>query len=265
MDIPSEYVVVDVETTGLSPFHGDRICEIGLVRVKNREIHKTYEQLINPERPISPGAAQVNGITEAMLYSAPNFYNVAHEILSQLTDIVVVCHNAPFDIGFIKNEFNLLGIDWAPSGVIDTLQIARNQFRFQSNSLASIATFLRIQTPNAHRALADALTTHKILLHFLGKDESSGWIPASDSSTENPVDLKNVNLLPPELTEFLQTHEDINLTYMDAKGTVTTRRITPFEIEYRSDAIYLIAFCHLRKSERSFRLDRVIKYQRIEL
>ena len=155
--------VFDVETTGLSPLSGDRICEVGLVLARGDQILDTYQTLVNPQRPISPGAARVNGLTDTMVHDAPIFAEIADVLLARMDGAVVVCHNAPFDLGFLSAELARLGRSWQPEAVIDTLALARRQFRFGSNSLSETARRLGVQNAQAHRALGDALTTFYVL------------------------------------------------------------------------------------------------------
>ena len=122
--------VVDVETTGLYPAYGDRVCEVGIVCAQGETILDTYQTLVNPQRPISPGAALVNGLSDADVTGAPLFAEVAEAVLEKIDGAVLVCHNAPFDLSFLEAELRRLGLPWQPEGVIDTLDIARRYFHF---------------------------------------------------------------------------------------------------------------------------------------
>src|SRR5918996_3600632 len=95
------FAYLDVETTGLSPWFGDRICEIAVVRCEGDIVIDSFDSLLNPERPISPGAARVNGLNDIELIHAPYFAEVAESITTLLKDAVIVCHNVPFDLGFL--------------------------------------------------------------------------------------------------------------------------------------------------------------------
>src|SRR6185312_5990138 len=93
----------DIETTGLGVTH-DRIIEIGILRVEENKLVKTFKSVINPEGFVSPFSLQLTGITENELSQAPTFYSVVDEILEILKDCVFVAHNVRFDYGFIRNE-----------------------------------------------------------------------------------------------------------------------------------------------------------------
>jgi DNA polymerase-3 subunit epsilon len=252
-------VAFDVETTGLSAFYGDRICEVGLVRAQGDEILATYQTLVNPGRSISPGAARVNGLTDEQVLQAPPFSEIAPDLLSLLDGALLVCHNAPFDLSFLEAELSRLGLSWQPAGVIDTLDIARRYFSFASNSLSAVSSRLAIATPQAHRALGDALTTFQVFRYFYRRLAGDGVPPGDLLGTYRPaLRTFDENLLPPALQEALSSNKTLEITYIDGKGRETARRITPLRVQAANDYVYVVAFCHLRQAERSFRLDRIV-------
>ena len=102
------FAILDIETTGFHPYYGDRICEIAVLRVRNGKEENSFQSLINPGRPMSPGASSVNGITDEMVIDAPTFGNVVNKILPLFKDACIVCHNAPFDLGFVSNQMRNL-------------------------------------------------------------------------------------------------------------------------------------------------------------
>ena len=95
------FAFLDVETTGLSPWFGDRICEIAVLRCDGEKIIETFDTLLNPGRPISPGAARVNGLKDTDLIDAPQFGDIAEQVMLLVRNAVIVCHNVPFDLGFL--------------------------------------------------------------------------------------------------------------------------------------------------------------------
>ena len=247
---------LDVETTGLSSWFGDRICEIAILRCRENEIIDTFDTLVNPERPLSPGAARVNGLTEADLADAPLFADIAGQVKPLLEDAVIVCHNAPFDLGFVNSEFIRLGQKFPPVEVIDTLQLARQHFDFASNSLQSIGEALMIDRSGAHRALADVLTTREVLNHFLVKLKHLPMDELVDLYSP-PAAATAALDLPPLIQEAFSSKKRLFIRYVDKKGRETQRWITPKQVLALDDYIYVSAHCHLRDEDRSFRLDRI--------
>jgi DNA polymerase-3 subunit epsilon len=160
------YVAADVETTGLSPAAGDRICEIGMVRFLRGTAIDSLVSLVNPLRPIPAGATAVNGITDEMVAGAPTFSELLPRIIDFLGDDPVVFHNAPFDLSFLSAESRIAGIPWPANPVVDTLTLARNSGRFRSNNLSAVCREVGIVS-SFHRAEADAWAAGRLLLHLL--------------------------------------------------------------------------------------------------
>jgi DNA polymerase III subunit epsilon len=252
-------VVVDVETTGLSPAYGDRVCEVGIARARDGEVLDTYQTLVNPQRPISPGASRVNGLRDEDVCDAPVFAEIAGEVLRRIDGAALVCHNAPFDLGFLDAELSRLDLPWSPAEVFDTLAIARRYFNFYSNSLAAVADSLGIETPQAHRALGDALTTFQVFCYFQRQLSRHG---RNLGGSYQPLRVQvEPAILPPEIQEALEDEQDILITYIDAKGDETTRLITPRRVTAMNGYVYMVAYCHMRQAERQFRLDRIVKIE----
>jgi DNA polymerase-3 subunit epsilon len=253
------FAFLDLETTGLSPWFGDRICEVGIVLSEGRRVKYRFQQLVNPQRPLSPAAASTNRLSESDLALAPTFEQVIGQVEALLKDSVVVCHNAQFDLQFLDNEYRRAGRELQIPNLIDTLLMARNHFSFDSNSLNNIAAEFDIQNPDAHRALADALTDKNIFFammdlllqngnrldDFIGIYSSPAW-PMADIS------------LPTDLAEAVKSRRKLQMVYMDKNGQRSSREITPVAVQGLSDYLYLRAFCHLRQAERTFRLDRIV-------
>lgn len=255
------FAFLDLETTGLSPWFGDRICEVGIVLTEGRRIKATWQHLVNPECSLSLSAASANRLTDADLRDAPIFASIASDLASRLRDRVVVCHNAQFDLQFLDSEFRRLGSEIQLPNLVDTLFIAREHFDFASYSLLNIAAEFNIQDSQEHRnSLADALTnkavffgmmdalkpTGKALDDFIGIYNSPAW----------PGDGIQ---LPTELGEAIYSGKRIEIAYVDKDGEKSRRWITPMQVIGLQDYIYLRAYCHLREDERTFRLDRIVE------
>lgn len=250
------FAYLDVETTGLSPWFGDRICEIAILRCERDEIIESFDSLLNPERPLSPGAARVNGLKDADLQKAPRFRDIAERVLGLAQDTVIVCHNAPFDLGFLSSELGRMNRHLPTILTLDTLEIARAHFDFDSNSLQSIAQWLDIEVTGAHRALDDVFTTREVLKYFARKLRSTD-IEHAITPYYPPVSSPQELNLPPVIEEALQSKKRLFIRYIDRKGDASERWVTPKQVLALNDYLYLVAHCHLRDEERNFRLDRI--------
>ena len=167
----AKFAFLDLETTGLSPWFGDRICEVGIILTEGKRIKTTYQTLVNPERLLSPAAASTHRLTDSELARAPLFADVAAQVEAGLKDAIVVCHNAPFDLQFLDSEFRRLGREIEIPNLADTHTIARELFETPSYTLVSLAEAFHLDKVEAHRALADALTKQSITIEANANDE----------------------------------------------------------------------------------------------
>jgi len=158
-------IVLDTETTGLNPRTGDRVIEVGCVELKNRMLTgNNFHRYINPERDSEEGALAVHGLTTEFLRDKPKFAEIAQELRDYIQGAEVIIHNAPFDLGFLNNEFKLLGLPSFTehcSGVIDTLVNAKEMHPGKRNSLDALCD--RYGVSNAHRKLHGALLDAELL------------------------------------------------------------------------------------------------------
>lgn len=163
----TSFVVVDVETTGLSA-RNERIIEIALVKVENLKIVEKFSSLINPQRTIPSFISMLTGITNSDVKDAPMFHQIFPKISEQVENSVLCGHNLQFDLSFLRNEVQLLGEDFNPSQTLCTLKLARKLFpNLKSRSLGPLAHHLNIKVKNSHRALGDAETTAKVLIKLI--------------------------------------------------------------------------------------------------
>jgi DNA polymerase III epsilon subunit len=259
-------VVLDVETTGLVPQWGDRICEIALLQFVGPQELVRFHSLVNPGRPLSPGAFAVNGITEEELADAPPFAEIAPFVGEILEGSVLVAHNAPFDLGFLDAEFRACEMSTLENPVIDTLALARRCFRLPSNRLGSLAYRLGLDSRGEHRALVDVLTTKALLERIVSDlaEQGVGTLDDLIAAQGGPIERSRTETtpLPPQIQEALNGGDRIEMRYVSAQGEETERVITPRGVTSCAGHMYLIAWCHLRNDERNFRLDRIVEMKR---
>jgi DNA polymerase-3 subunit epsilon len=164
------YVVVDVETTGMRPFDGDRITEIAAVVVRDGVITETYETLINPERSIPAFITALTHISSAMVRNAPRFREVCPDVLRLLEGHVFVAHNARFDWGFLTAEVMRATGRGLTARQLCTVRLARRVLpHLPSRRLDALAQYYGITIPARHRAGGDAIATAHILLRLLAE------------------------------------------------------------------------------------------------
>ncbi|PZP91957.1 MAG: DNA polymerase III subunit epsilon [Variovorax paradoxus] len=158
-------IVLDTETTGLSAATGDRIIEIGCVELLNRKLTGNNKHFyLNPERDSHEDALKVHGISNEFLRDKPKFAEVADELLDYLQGAEIIIHNAPFDVGFLNKELELLGrgpITGIVDNVVDSLVMAKEMFPGKRNSLDALCG--RLEVDNSGRTLHGALLDAELL------------------------------------------------------------------------------------------------------
>jgi DNA polymerase-3 subunit epsilon len=158
-------LILDTETTGLSPEQGHRIIEIaGVELVDRRPTGRSVHLYLDPEREIDAGATEVHGMTWDDLKGKPRFSDVAGEFIEFARDAQWVIHNAPFDVAFLDAEFKRAGLSPCAklhAGLVDTLALAREAFPGKRNNLNALCE--RFGIDNAHRTLHGALLDAQLL------------------------------------------------------------------------------------------------------
>lgn len=153
-------IVLDTETTGLDPFQGHRLVEIGCIELLNRiPTGQTFHRYLNPERSMPEEAFAVHGLTDGFLKDKPLFAEVAEEFIAFLGEAPLVIHNAGFDVGFLNAELERAGRPLiARERMIDTLMIARRKHPGGSNRLDDLCARYAIDNSRRtkHGALLDA-------------------------------------------------------------------------------------------------------------
>ena len=170
------FTVVDLETTGGSSA-ADAITEIGAVRVCGGEVIAEFQTLVCPSVPISPFVSILTGITDSMVATAPSIGSVLPAFLEFAHGSVLVAHNAPFDVGFLRAASGAQAIAWPAFAVVDTAILARRVLtrdEVPNCKLATLAVFFGASTTPNHRALADARATVDVLHALIGRLGSIG-------------------------------------------------------------------------------------------
>lgn len=174
------FVVLDLETTGSSPATGAGITEIGAVKVRGGEVIGEFQTLVNPGGPIPAFITILTGITQSMVAPAPSIEEVFPaflEFLGSHEENVLVAHNAPFDIGFLKASAANQNYPWPKYQILDTARLARQVLlrdEVINCKLATLAQFFRTETSPNHRALDDAKATVDVLHGLLERVGSFG-------------------------------------------------------------------------------------------
>jgi DNA polymerase-3 subunit epsilon len=163
------YAILDIETTG-GQFNEEGITEIAIYKFDGHEVVDQFISLVNPEIPIQPFVVKLTGINNAMLRSAPKFFEVAKRIIEITSDCIIVAHNASFDYRILRTEFRRFGYDFE-ARTLCTVELAKKLIPEQpSYSLGKLVRALGIPMADRHRASGDAMATTKLFKMLLEKD-----------------------------------------------------------------------------------------------
>ncbi|MBF0216993.1 MAG: WYL domain-containing protein [Candidatus Omnitrophica bacterium] len=259
------YTAFDFETTGLFPNYGDKICEIGAIRVEPDGTTREFNALVNPMRPLSDGAFRVNGITSEMLGDKPVISEVLPSFLEFIEGSVLVAYNAGFDMGFLVAELGdkkemVLGYQ-----VIDALTLARRCFGFTGGySLGKVTGHLGIKTGVEHRAIEDARAALAVFMREISilEDEGVTLVEEISSVYREKIPrtrpgrdrVPGASRMEEALTTAIETKSRLKIKYRSVwNGEVTERTITPISIR---DG-YVYSYCHMRSEYRKFHLDKI--------
>jgi DNA polymerase-3 subunit epsilon len=258
---------LDVETTGLSPQQGHRVCEVALLRVRGAHVEARWSSLVNPQRQVDERAFAVNRISAAMLEDAPLFAAIADQVVQHMAESVLIAHNAPFDRAFLRMEFKQLGRTFPRLPFIDTLRLAKLLLpRRSSYSLQALAHDLHLPPPG-HRAMQDVLALHGLFGHLrthLATLEIStleellrcerGLMP----NQPDPVP-------PPLVQQALEAGQCLRIVYRSRSTPEATERVVaPLVLAQEGNRVFLRAYCFLRQDERSFALDKIEAMELVE-
>ncbi len=163
------YAILDIETTG-GQFNEEGITEIAIYKFDGHEVIDQFISLVNPEKPIQPFVVKLTGINNAMLRSAPKFYEIAKRIIEITQDCILVAHNTSFDYRILRTEFNRLGYDYVKP-TLCTVELSQKLIPGQASySLGKLVRSLGIPVTDRHRASGDAMATVKLFKMILAKD-----------------------------------------------------------------------------------------------
>ena len=172
-------IILDTETTGLSPSQGHRVIEIGCIEMVNRRLTgREFHRFLNPDRDIDEGAEAVHGISRAQVETEPRFDEVVDEFLAFVKDAELVIHNADFDVGFLEHELRLMKHAQPKitdhCTVLDTLALAREIHPGQRTSLDALCKRYEVDASrrDVHGALIDSELLANVYLAMTGGQSS---------------------------------------------------------------------------------------------
>lgn len=213
-------IFFDIETTGLDPKNGHRIIEIACIEMKDRQrTGRSLHFYFNPERPVDQQAFQIHGLSDDFLADKPKFVDKVQELLAFIQGAELIAHNASFDVGFLDAELDRLSMQPFQKyvhAVVDTLQMARNLFPGQRNSLDALCN--RLGVNNSHRTLHGALLDSEILSEvYLVMTRGQDVLGIELTEEGGDVQQTQVDFasLPLPLMDLSAADEQAHILYLD--------------------------------------------------
>lgn len=220
------YAIIDIETTG-GQYNAEGITEIAIYKFDGHEVIDQFISLVNPEIPIQPFVVKLTGINNAMLRSAPKFYEVAKRIIEITQDCIMVAHNASFDYRILKTEFKRLGYDF-DKNTLCTVELSKKLIPdLPSYSLGKLVRSLGIPMTDRHRASGDAMATVKLFKMLLAKDSEKLIIKSlvkseiSKGMTTKLLDI--VESVPAKTGIYYMHNEKGDLIYIGKSKNIKKR------------------------------------------
>ncbi len=160
-----DYVVVDLETTGLDPYKGCEIIEIGVTEINNNKIGKNYSRLIKPNGIIPSLITDITNISNEMVENEKSLEEVLPKFRQYIGDKTIIAHNAKFDLKFLNYYLNKMGLE-PINNYICTLELLKQnkEYKGKNKKLETACEYYNIENKNAHRADSDTLATAKLFL-----------------------------------------------------------------------------------------------------
>ncbi|MCB0442636.1 MAG: GIY-YIG nuclease family protein [Flavobacterium sp.] len=220
------YAILDIETTG-GQYNEEGITEIAIYKFDGHEVVDHFISLVNPEIPIQPFVVKLTGINNAMLRSAPKFYEVAKRIIEITEDCIVVAHNASFDYRILQTEFKRLGFKFQKP-TLCTVELSKKLLPGQTSySLGKLVRALGIPIADRHRASGDAMATVKLFKMLLAKDIEKEILKSSVKtdikSGMSPKLLDIVESLPTKTGIYYIHNEKGDLIYIGKSKNIKKR------------------------------------------
>ena len=208
--IPANCVVFDTETTGFSVEEGDRLVEVGAVRMRDGlPTNETFHAYINPGRTVPQGAVEVHGLTTEFLRDKPMFEEIAQSFVDFVGDMPMVAHNAKFDEKFINFQLGEIGFKTYPKSIfVDTVPIARRKYPGQQVNLDALCRKMKISLDGRgkHGALIDSELLAEVCVELMGGRQAS---MLSDMIEDNRSKTQSLDLGP--VNTFVRHANEVEL------------------------------------------------------
>ncbi|MDZ4833480.1 MAG: exonuclease domain-containing protein [Candidatus Melainabacteria bacterium] len=270
-----DFVAFDVETTGLSPV-ANRLVELSGVKFRRgSETFETFSTLIDPEVPIPSVVTGIHGITDDMVQGAPTAKDAVNKFVEWSgCDSVMMAHNAPFDVEFLRVNLARAGAACPANFVVDTLTISREFLRETKNhQLKTVVEHFSLPQGDYHRALSDSFHVKNVFLRLLQDYQLNKWNDLTINGFVSKFDYDHhaestMNSLPEQTMLIVEAIRGViersASMVMEYQGSFkSTPNVQPTALIHSRGNLYLSAFCRRAQAERTFRVDKISKIKSV--
>lgn len=259
------FVGFDTETSGKYPLDAE-ICEIAAVKWRNGEIVGTFESLIKPSKPMGAEVIAIHGITNDMVENAPHISEKIGEFHAFVQDAIPIAHHAPFDLGFIANEFEKAGLPLPVLPVVCSSLLSRKVFpESENHRLQTLIKFFQLPQGTAHRALDDAKACLEVGLKCFEKTGSEAVLEHAFQAQGGPLtwlrfsmrELRDHAVIK-NLVKAVEEQRVVEMAYGAGSTPGAKRRVHPMGVVRSLDGDFLVAYAeHDQRSKRYF-LEKIV-------
>lgn len=266
--LDAEFIAWDLETTGLHPVSSE-IVELGAVRFRgDGVVLDQFQQIVDPQCRIPAAAYQVHGITNAMVRGKPTIAEVLPQFLEFLGDapVLMLAHNANFDLGFLSAALGRLRLTPPLHSTLDTCGLARKRTPLRRYNLQALGRYFGLIEYERHRALEDAVLLKDVFRRLIARPPMLHQVEDLYQFSP-PRQFERIAATAeqaPEgyeaLWEVIAVGGSIEMQYAGGSSPGRLRRVTPRAVMQMRGTLYLSAFCHQGRCDKTFRLDRIQAY-----
>lgn len=258
------FVAFDTETTGKFPLVAE-IVEIAAVKWQGGKVIEKYQTFVRPTRLMGEAVINIHHITNEMVADAPKIHEVLPAFDAFIKGSVLMAHHAPFDMGFIANEYERFGMNLPETPVLDSCILGRKAFPDSINHrLATLVSLLGVNIGQAHRALDDSIACQEVAfkcMEKLGIESTLDFIFQFQGGPLLWPRYSIADLLSQEFTkrivEGCQKSLVLEIIYNGGSKPGLPRRITPQGLVRNPDGDYVVGLCHRDNYEKRFYLSRI--------
>lgn len=238
-----DLVFFDLETTGLDAITGDAICEVGAIKIKERNETERFSSLVNPKKEIPQEAQSIHGISNEDVKSAPYFEEIVDKLTYFLQNSIILAYNVAFDMKFLECELKKINYPTVQLPAVDILTMARDTLKLPKYNLGALANFFKIETKISHRALEDAICASKVFFKLGENLKERGVQSLGDYISlygfDNEFFQEKQEPKISALKAAIAQNHKLNIRYLSYEGFMKKEVVSPLKFDRERNFLYL--------------------------